>query len=237
MKKLLFAALAAVAFLPVSVSAQSRSYTLDVHEFHELEVVDAINVDYQCNPEKAGKVEFETSPELAPVILFEPNKNKLSIKLTPSDIPYRNLPTVRVYSSYLSKVENCGDSTVRVLASAGMPEFSAKVIGNGRLVVRNVRATEVKASILTGKGTLVIYGECAKAQLKSVGGSSFLQADDLEAQQVKCSVTGNGTINCYAVDKLNVSGLGSGTVLYRGNPEIKKSALSRVKVKSIDTAN
>lgn len=237
MKKLLFAALAAVAFLPVSVSAQSRSYTLDVHEFHELEVVDAINVDYQCNPEKAGKVEFETSPELAPAILFEPNKNKLSIKLTPSDIPYHNLPTVRVYSSYLSKVENCGDSTVRVLASAGMPEFSAKVIGNGRLVVRNVRATEVKASILTGKGTLVIYGECAKAQLKSVGGSSFLQADDLEAQQVKCSVTGNGTINCYAVDKLNVSGLGSGTVLYRGNPEIKKSALSRVKVKSIDTAN
>ena len=104
-------------------------------------------------------------------------------------------------------------------------------------MVRNVRATEVKASILTGKGTLVIYGECAKAQLKSVGGSSFLQADDLEAQQVKCSVTGNGTINCYAVDKLNVSGLGSGTVLYRGNPEIKKSALSRVKVKSIDTAN
>lgn len=237
MKKLLFAALAAVAFLPLSVSAQSKSYTLDVHEFHELEVVDAINVDYQCNPEKAGKVEFETTPDLAPAILFEPSKNKLSIKLTPSDTPYRNLPTVRVYSSYLSKVDNCGDSTVRVLASAGMPEFNAKVIGNGRLVVRNVRATEVKASILTGKGTLVIYGECTKAQLKSVGGSSFLQADDLEAQQVKCSVTGNGTINCYAVDKLNVSGLGSGTVLYRGNPEVKKSALSRVKVQSIDTSN
>ena len=71
---------------------------------------------------------FETTPELAPAILFEPNKGKLAIKLTPTDVPYRNLPTVRVYSSYLSKVENSGDSTVRVLASACMPEFNAKVI-------------------------------------------------------------------------------------------------------------
>lgn len=237
MKKLLFAAVAFFTFVPAMLSAQSKSYTLDVHEFHELEVVDAINVDYQCDPAKAGKIEFETTPDLAPAILFEPNKSKLSIKLTPSDIPYRGLPTVRVYSSYLSKVENCGDSTVRVLASAGIPEFQAKVIGNGTLVVRNVRATEVKASILTGKGTLVIYGQCTKAQLKSVGGASFLQADELEAQEVKCSVTGNGTINCYAVDKLNVGGVGSGTVLYRGNPAIKKGALSRVKIQSIDSAN
>ena len=237
MKKFLFSTIVAIAFIPAWLNAQTKSYALDVHEFHELEVVDAINVDYQCNPEKAGKVEFETTPELAPVILFEPNKGKLAIKLTPSDVPYRNLPTVRVYSSYLSKVENSGDSTVRVLASAGMPEFNAKVIGNGRLVVRNVRATEIKASILTGKGTLVIYGECNKAQLKCVGGSSFLQADELEAKDVKCSITGNGTINCYALDKLNVSGLGSGTVQYRGNPEVKKSSLSRVKIQSIDSAN
>ncbi|MDE7025684.1 MAG: DUF2807 domain-containing protein [Paramuribaculum sp.] len=237
MKKLLFAVIAAIALTPASLRAQSKSYALDVHEFHELEVVDAINVDYQCNPEKAGKVEFETTPDLAPAILFEPNKGKLAIKLSSSETPYRNLPTVRVYSTYLSKVENSGDSTVRVLASAGTPEFNAKVIGNGRLVVRDVRATNVKASILTGKGTLVIYGECTRANLKSVGGSSFLQADELQAKEVKCSVTGNGTVNCYATDKLNVSGLGSGTVLYRGNPEIKKSSLSRVKIQSIDSSN
>ena len=103
--------------------------------------------------------------------------------------------------------------------------------------MRNVRATDVKASILTGKGTLVIYGECTKAHLKCVGGSSFLQADELEAKEAKCSITGNGTINCYAIDKLNVSGLGNGTVQYRGNPEVKKSALSRVKIVSIDSAN
>ena len=237
MKKILLSSIIALsAFLPAQLSAQLKSYALDVKEFHELEVVDAINVDYQCDPAKAGKVEFESTPELAPVILFEPSKGKLAIKLTPSDIPYTNLPTVRVYSTYLNKVENAGDSTVRVLASAGAPEFQAKVIGNGRLVVRNVKATEVKASLSTGKGTLVIYGQCEKASLKCVGGSSFLQADELEAQDVTATVTGTGTINCYAIDKLSIKGLGTGKVFYRGNPVIKKSKLSNIKVQSIDQA-
>lgn len=237
MKKFLFAALMLLfAGSLYSLDAQIvKKYALDVKEFHELEVVDGINVDYECNPEKAGQVEFETTPGLAPNILFEPSNGKLAIKLTTSDYPYRNLPTVRVYSSYLSKVENSSDSTVRVLGAAGMPVFNAKVIGNGRLVVRNVKATEVKASIVTGHGSLVIYGKCDKANLKCVGGASFLQADELEANDVKCSISGTGTINCYALGKLSVSGLGSGTVCYRGNPELKKSKLSRVKVKSLDT--
>ncbi len=219
------------------VNAQVKKYTLDVREFHELEVVDGINVDYECNPSKAGKVEFETTPELAPAILFDPSKGKLAIKLTTSDYPYRNLPTVKVYSSYLTKVQNAGDSTVRVLVSAGMPEFSAKVIGNGHLSVRDARATKINASILTGHGTMSIFGKCEKAALKCVGGASFLQADELEAKEVKCTVSGTGTINCYPLDKLNVSGLGSGSVLYRGNPVVKKGALSRVKVQSIDAQN
>lgn len=220
-------------FVTVTVTAQQR-YDLSFGEFHELKVVDGINVDYEYNPELAGKVVFESTPEVASAVIFEPSKAKLEIKLASRDTKYDNLPTIKVYSTYLTKVTNEGDSMVRVLKVAPGPKFMARLVGNGRLVVRDVKSTEVDASISTGHGTLVIYGHADIAKLSLIGGAAQIQADELESTEVKCSLRGTGHISCYALKTLSVGGLGSGTVYYRGTPQVKKNALTTVKVKSID---
>ena len=231
---LLFATGAALA-LSVSAADNTR-YELDVKDFSELKVTDAINVDYRCNPDSAGKAVFYATPEIASQILFVPGTNKLEIQLAPDESGVRrNLPVVTVYSSYLTFAENSGDSTVRVLSVAPGPKFRARVIGNGRMVVRNVKATQVDASIDTGKGSVVVYGEATSAKLTCTGTGS-IQADELKASTVKCSVWGTGTIGCWPQENLSVMGAGSGTVYYRGKPSIKNRSLG-VKLSALEPAD
>ena len=221
------------AVMPVlSFGQNTTRYELDVKEFNELKVTDGINVNYVCNPDSAGKAVFHASPEMASQIIFNPNKEKLEIQLVPKEERVnRAVPEVTVYSTYLTYVENSGDSLVRVMSVAPGPKFKAKVIGNGRISVRNVKANTVEAALETGKGSLTIFGTCTDAKLSSTG-TGNIQADGLEAQDVNCRILGTGSIGCSASSTLSVTGMGSGTVYYKGEPKIKKRVLA-VKVEAI----
>lgn len=197
-------------------------YELDVSDFNELKVVDDINVDYCCNPDSAGKVVFYANGDKATTLVFSNTKNRLDVSLT-DDADTQGLPTVKVYSQFLTKVENIGDSTVRVLSVTSGPKFKARLVGNGRLVVRNVNATQVDASINTGNGSLTIYGKCVQVNYNNTGTGS-IQADDLQANNVKCVQVGTGSIGCSAQSNLLVYGA-SGKVYYRGNPLVKNRSV------------
>lgn len=234
MKKVFFLA-AIILFSIIDLSAENvKRYSLKFDEFHELKVVDGINVDYVSDPDKAGLVEFYADKKIASAVIFEPGKGKLSISLASRDTVYSNLPKVTVYSSFLSFVKNSGDSTVRVITPAPMPKFKAQLLGNGRIVARNIKATEVEAKIIAGHGTIVLSGDATSSKLITTGGACHIQADELKSNEVSCSVTGTGTIHCYPIKKLSVGGIGSGSLYYRGQPEIKNKLISNVKLISID---
>lgn len=232
MKKL-FTALAVGAISCTTMFGQNLTkYELDVKDFTELRVTDGINVDYVCNPDSAGKAVFYSTPEMASQIIFRPGTNKLDIQLVPKEERVnREVPKVTVYSNYLSFVENSGDSLVRVMSVAPGPKFKARVIGNGRISVRNVKANTVEGALDTGKGIITLYGSCTDAKL-SCTGTGHIQADGLVAEEVNCRLAGTGSIGCNPAKNLNIMGIGSGTVFYKGNPQIKKRALG-VKVEAI----
>lgn len=215
------------------VSAQTYHYQLHFSDFTELKVVDGINVDYVCDAERAGLVEFYAESSVASAVIFEPSKSKLVIKLATLDSTYIKLPTVKVYSSHLTKVTNEGDSLLRVVSVAPCDQFKAKIIGNGTLSVHNLSATKLNANILSGHGMISVFGRCDDAVLK-ITGAGQIQADELDAKNVQATITGTGTINCFAESRLTVSGLGSGKLYYRGNPEIKKGFISKVKLFPVD---
>lgn len=229
---MLSAALTAITLC--NAGAAVHPYHLQFDEFHELKVVDGVNVDYICDKEKAGRIEFEADSSVASAVMFNPGKGKLTISLATRDTVYTNLPTVRVYSSYLSSVKNEGDSTVRVIAPAPCPEFQATLIGNGRLIVRDLEATEVKAKIAAGHGSIILTGNVTVAKLSTIGGASDIQADALKSKECSASVTGTGAITCWATGKLSYGGAGSGKISYRGHPEISKKFLSKVKLIPLD---
>ncbi|MCD8393934.1 MAG: DUF2807 domain-containing protein [Bacteroidales bacterium] len=231
-------------FITLSILALSLAYAsadelvryqMDVNDFTELRVTNGLNVDYKYVPDSVGKAVFTTTPELASVIMLNANKEKLELQIATEGTDFRDLPTITVYSSFLTRVVNSGDSLVRVVSVSPCPKFEAKVIGNGRIVARDLRSNKVEAKLETGNGQLVLYGKAQEASY-SLTGSGSIQADELKAINVKCRNNGTGTIGC-AVDggTLSVSGMGSGKIYYTGTPDkISKGVMLGIKLISLD---
>lgn len=199
-------------------------YELNVGNFHELNVIDGINVDYRCNPDSTGLAVFTSVPDKASAFIFNNKKGKLSMQISTESIGVKDMPLVTVYSEYLTKVENSGDSTVRIVSVARGPKFAATLIGNGRLAVRDINFTELNAKFATGNGTLVFDGKCERANFTFMG-TGVIQADGLEAQEVSVKAGGTGSIGVWAIKTLSLMGAGSTKVYYKGSPEIKNRSV------------
>ena len=84
--------------------------------------------------------------------------------------------------------------------------------------LNNVTANFTKASV-AGSGTAILSGSTQEAEY-SVAGSGDLLASDFVAKKASTSVAGSGDIKCHATDFLKVRTSGSGSVGYKGNPEL-----------------
>lgn len=234
--KCILAAVFAVGTALLADGQSLKHYNIDVKDYTELKVIGDINVDYYENADSAGYVAFEAEADISPMVTVRNHKGRLEVQFAnDTDKKIEHLPVVRVYSNFLTKAENVGDSTLRIIKAASCPAFSCKVTGNGRLVVRDIRANEVGCSLMTGHGSIVVNGKCTEASL-ALTGTGTIQADGLEAKTVKCRNTGTGTIGCYATEFMQVSGAGSGTIYYRGTPKIKKVLAVGVKLEPMDKA-
>lgn len=229
----------AAAALPAADNATGtnvKRYQAKVGDFTSLDVENSFNVDYKCSHDSAGLAVYYTTPSLADQIIFENNnKGKLSIEkpFRPSGELDNGLPTITVYSRFLKEVRNGGDSTVRVLNVRPTAELKATVIGNGRLVVRDLECEKVDGAIKTGNGTLVISGKCDSATLSNTG-TGTIQADNLEANNVSAQFFGTGTTGCWPQKLLKVKGVMSGKLYYRGKPEKIKNYSMGVKIYTLE---
>lgn len=96
--------------------------------------------------------------------------------------------------------------------------LQVSVAGSGDMKLNNVTSNFTKASV-AGSGTVVLKGSTQEAEY-SVAGSGDLSASDLVAKRASASVTGSGDIKCHATDFLKVRTSGSGSVGYKGDPEL-----------------
>lgn len=218
-----------IAICAGSIHADINTYTIHVGEFSKLKVNNDIEVNYVCLPDSAGFAVFTCDDRFADAFLFD-NKNG-TLKIS-SNTDYErlnnDLPIVTVYSTYLVYAENQSKYTLNIKKVAPCPQVTFKQVGNGAINVEEVKATKVKATIATGNGIINLSGEADKASYEMVGTGKII-ADDLCAEEVTCTVFGTGSIGCWPIEKLNVKGLGSTTVYYKGNPSvIKKTGIAKI---------
>lgn len=220
--------------LPVSAMA-AAPLALKTQDFQQLKVRGDLNVEYVASADSAGVILISGASEEQLSWVEASGSKKLTLHLRLPDeieVTPRNLPSVRVYSSYLTKVENEGDSTVIVNSPAAGAQFAAIVTGNGRISVRNIKAGEVEGSVRTGRGIVALSGDCNKASLK-VTGAGVIQADALRATDAYVWSTGTGNIGVWAVKNLTIKGAGSGSVYIKGTPDIKQKIVG-VKIQMIE---
>lgn len=220
---------AAIICMIAIFGAGAETYRINVGEFSELEVNDNVNVVYSAVPDSAGYVVFDIRPEYASYVMAERTKGRLKIELDRTMTSFTGkVPTVYAYSSFLSKAENTKDSTLYVRTVSPGAKIDIELQGNGKIVARNLNAVDINLRLITGKGTIIASGKCNNLNIKNVG-AGLIQADEVAAIDVKCQVTGTGTIGCAPQKTLNIRGLGSGKVYYKGSPQITISKLSTVK--------
>ena len=226
MKKI--AALAAfAACLVLAVSGQADVYEYEPGPFDKLVVRADIDIVYRNVPDSAGYIRYESSRDFSQKLEVSCNKGKLTIldKMTEED--YGKLPTLYMYSDYLLSVNYEGTGTVDLLLQSATPTFSAKLTGNGKIICNGLNTTDFSANIVTGNGSIVAHGRCAKAKF-SITGAGLIQADGLVADDVKCSVMGTGSIGCRPLENLDVRGIGTTKIYYYGDPTIKKVGGARL---------
>lgn len=112
-------------------------------------------------------------------------------------------------------VAGSGDINVNTIKCNNL---KSSIAGSGDMVLKNVTAIDTQASV-AGSGTATITGTTETADY-SVAGSGDLFTSDYQAKRVSASVAGSGDIKCYATEFLKVRTSGSGSVGYKGNPEL-----------------
>lgn len=91
-------------------------------------------------------------------------------------------------------------------------------VSYNKLEIR-VTSEDLNAVNVAGSGTVKISGSADKANY-SVAGSGDLYASDFKVQDISASVAGSGDIKCHAVEHLKARVSGSGTIGYKGDPEL-----------------
>ena len=119
-----------------------------------------------------------------------------------------------------------------VFSGAGKVESDTKLTGE-RLFVEHSGAHSIDLDVdfthieaeMNGVGNIYLKGKANFARLE-MSGTGSIDAYDLVVQDANCSVSGLGSIQCFAENdlKTNVSGLGS--VKYRGEPKYFKKSVS-----------
>lgn len=122
---------------------------------------------------------------------------------------------IQCSQEFTANVAGSGDIECKQLKAADM---DISVAGSGDLKIENAQVTSANASV-AGSGTVKISGSADKANY-SVAGSGDLYANDFKVQNISASVAGSGDIKCHAVEHLKARVSGSGTIGYKGNPEL-----------------
>lgn len=128
------------------------------------------------------------------------------------DITASNIQCSQVFTA---NIAGSGDIECKQLKAADM---DISVAGSGDLKIENALVTSANASV-AGSGTVKISGNADKANY-SVAGSGDLYANDFKVQNISASVAGSGDIKCHAVEHLKARVSGSGTIGYKGDPEL-----------------
>ena len=155
------------------------------------------SVELIQSDDKDGTIELTAPENYIEFYSFESKGNKLDIGFKKRNINIDGTKNkIKVYTNDLIKIQNSGAASIRM-----------DKLDTDKLTVVNSGVGEIRVAGITDDADLINSG---------VGS---IEAKDLKALNVKATVSGVGSISCYASEKLdgNVSGVGS--LKYAGHPK------------------
>jgi hypothetical protein len=185
---------------------------------------------------------IEAEDNLLPLLTSDVKENRLTLGTIPNTtFRATKAITYRLSVITLEQLTISGSGTAKI-ATLNAPTFNFELGGSGTLMLGtltgntqlvlniggsgNARIDALKGQTiainLKGSGNVTLKGEASDQQL-SIEGSGTYDGEGLVSLNAQVYVAGDGDATLNVRDRLEVESLGSGDVLYVGNPTVSRT--------------
>ncbi len=203
----------------LSGNGQVATETRKVSSYDKITVTGAFKV--KIVPGEPGILKVTADENLMEYIETFTKSGKLIIRVNPEfTIRHYSKLAVEVPADYLSRITLTGSGSVFNPDPFDWNNLKLVLTGSGNMeILSDVKHLE---ATLTGSGNIDLTGKADTAEYVLTG-SGDIDAKKLDAQKVKATLTGSGDIYLHAIERLNARIMGSGDIIYYGEPENLKS--------------
>jgi hypothetical protein len=175
-------------------SGARKTERRDVGDFNRLVVEGAYRVEVSCGGPRS--LEIEADDNLLPLIKTDVEGGRLRVHSDSRGMKTETMPRLRVSVSDLSEVSIPGAS-----------DFSLEGLDNDAFKLNVEGASKFRAS-----------GDTSKLDI-TLNGAGLVDARELRADRVNVVNNGAGTVSVHALDSLDATVNGVGTIDYYGDPK------------------
>jgi hypothetical protein len=216
---LLFGTLIITSAMAQSVKGNGKLVTQDrsVGSFDEIQSFGSF--DIVITDGSAHKVTVEAEENLQQYIIVETEGDKLNIRHKKGEnFRATETITIRVTAPTIEAIRLSGSGNVKSSnLLEGSNSFEIKSSGSGNIQLE-LESTDVTASI-SGSGNITLKGKTRELEGK-IAGSGNIRARDMQSQITSVSISGSGSAEVVANEKLDSKIAGSGDVKYWGNASV-----------------
>jgi len=192
------------------------------------------NVVYKNIPDSVGFVRILGEENIVHLLDVSVNKEELSIKKINMANIDNGLLMIYVYSSAIENIDLTGAVIFESYDAMKKDLMKLAISGSGQIKLHKLDCKELKASLLTGSGDLLLKGTAENAHFSVVGGGEIRADNFVVSNTAFCKLVGNGNIGCNVSKLLKATITGVGSIYYKGKPEIKSTIIGTGNVKALD---
>lgn len=189
---------------------------LPISDYHKLDLKGKVDVVYEYKPSQPPYLRVEVDENIYPLLKIKSDGGKLSFDYE-QDIDPTSFK-IFTNSTGLKSIEDRGNSNITLKGTTSGVKLEMNIKGLGSVIAEDLRYDEVDIDV-AGKAELNLRGLVNYIDY-DIKGQANINASELVAQKVKCSIAGNGNIEVNTIQQLDVEIKGTGDVKYLGNPPI-----------------
>lgn len=220
-----------LAFLIIGVNLNAQVFSTKINgnhnlisenrslsKFHKIDV--AGSFDVKLVKGKEGAISINAEENLMEYIETEVVKGQLKIRPKKG---YQLRPskriTVTVSFEMIDAISLAGSGNVSSTDVLNSADLSLDLAGSGEIDLPV--STKNLTSQITGSGNIKLSGNSAVLNCE-IAGSGSLNGYDIKASISHINIVGSGNVKIHAVSEIHAKIVGSGDVIYTGNPPIEK---------------
>lgn len=186
-----------------------------------------IDLKYTQSDESAPFLSIETDQNIHDILEIKSSNNELTIH--PREGQIKISPTLFIVTTNSTALkELCMEGSGNCDLGNGLngENLTIKLAGTGTVKADSIDITNLDCKI-AGSSTLCLSGRAKAMNIESAGNSE-VKSFDLETEDLNCSAAGKTQIEITANKTISAKIAGSGTIHYKGNPEIKHKDIAGI---------